>query len=153
MPFRFRLEKVLGVRRLQEEGAQARHAAALAALRSAEECIAELSLGLSRSLEELDVLKRCDQLTTEAIYLHTLHVAGVRRQLQAARSSRVAAQARADRTAAELLEAHQAREALERLRERQEAAWRQEQAGKDARLIDEIAVSRHRAREEESHGP
>ncbi|MBI5443081.1 MAG: flagellar FliJ family protein, partial [Deltaproteobacteria bacterium] len=87
------------------------------------------------------------------IYLHTLHVAGLRRQLQRAGAERAGAQAEVDRTAAALMAAHQAREALENLRGRQETAWRQAEAGREARAIDEIAVSRHRAREEENHGP
>jgi flagellar export protein FliJ len=153
MPFRFRLEKVLSVRRLQEESAQLRHAAALARLRAVELAIAELTGCLTASLEDLDGLKRRDELTAEALYLHTLHVAGLRRRLQGAKSDRGAAETEAERTGTELLAAHQAREALEKLRDRQEAAWRQEQHDKDARALDEIAVSRHRAREEESHGP
>jgi flagellar biosynthesis chaperone FliJ len=42
---------------------------------------------------------------------------------------------------------------LEKLRERDQEAWRAAEARKDALRIDELAVSRHRAREEESHGP
>jgi flagellar export protein FliJ len=153
MAFRFRLERVLSVRRLQEEAAQGVHAVALRCLRQIEECLTELTKRLSESMDDLDRLKVRDELTAEALHLHGLHLAGLRREILRATGERKGALAHVERTAAELLEAHQAREALERLRERQEALWRQEQAVRDARAFDELAVSRHRAREEESHGP
>ena len=35
----------------------------------------------------------------------------------------------------------------------EESEWRRQEAQKEAKQVDEIAVSRHRAREEETHGP
>lgn len=153
MAFVFRLERVLGVRRLQEEAAQHCHAEALRACTEAAEAVRRLDADLGVALEELDDLKRRDRLTVDALYLHTLHTAGLRRRLFAARQEQRRAEERAEQTAAELLEAHRAVEALEKLKERDEAAWRRAQARREAEAIDEIAVLRHRAREEDNHGP
>lgn len=153
MAFAFRLERVLSVRRLQEEAAQQRHAEAQERCRAAEEVVSALTECLQAALEELDDLKRRDELTADALYLHTLHGAGVRRRLVVARQEHACAAEEAERAACELLAAHRAVEALEKLRDRDEAAWRKEQARKEADAIDEMAVSRHRAREEENHGP
>ena len=153
MAFVFRLDRVLGVRRIQEEAAQQRNAEAQEALRRAREADQELRQTLAGALEEFDELKRGDRVTPEALYLHSLHLAGMRRKLEASRTRVEEAATAAQKAAEELLEAHQAREALERLREREKAAWDKLQAQKEARQVDEIAVSRHRTREEENHGP
>lgn len=153
MAFVFRLERVLGVRRIQEDAAQQRHAAARAALEQARRADEDLRARLSQAMEEFDGLKHRDELTAEAVHLHSLHLAGLRRRLDESRV-RVEEAARAEQEAAvELREAHQARESLERLRERERLAWNDRQARQEARHVDEIAVSRHRSREEENHGP
>ncbi|MBI5017367.1 MAG: flagellar export protein FliJ [Deltaproteobacteria bacterium] len=153
MAFTFRLERVLSVRRLQEEAAQQRHARARERCLAAEAAVADLSAEMHAALEALDALKRCDELTADALYLHSLHASGLRRRLHVARTELARCAAEVERAATELVEAHRAVEALEKLRERDEATWRKERARKEADAIDEIAVSRHRAREEENHGP
>ena len=136
MGFAFRLERVLSVRRIQEEEARERHEASQRELQRSQEVLAAREARLRQALDELDALKRRDELTSQALYLHSLHASD-----------------RAEETGARLLEAHQAREALERLREREHASWRHQCARAEARQMDEIAVTRHRAREEENHGP
>ncbi|NTU60247.1 MAG: flagellar export protein FliJ [Deltaproteobacteria bacterium] len=153
MAFVFRLERVLSVRRLQEEAAQQRHAEALERLRRAEARVDDLSRELTRDLEELDETKRRDELTTETLHLHSLHASGLRRAIQLARHEAARCAADVEKTAAELLDAHRAREALEKLREREVEAWRREETRREANQIDEIAVLRRRTREEENHGP
>ena len=153
MAFTFRLERVLSVRRIQEEAAQTRHAQALEELRRAESLLSDLFRRLEDEQRELDGLKHRDELSPEALHLHSLHVAGLRRQIQSAAAACTRASDELDRAGAELMEAHRACEALEKLREREHEAWRKEQARREARDIDETAVTRYRAREEENHGP
>ncbi|MEW6489020.1 MAG: flagellar export protein FliJ [Thermodesulfobacteriota bacterium] len=153
MGFVFRLEKVLSVRCIQEEAAQQCHARAQEELQGALARLEALRAGLRRSREELDDLKRTDALTPDTLYLHSLHAAGQRRRIEQAAAEAEAASRRAAQAAEALREAHQARQSLEKLRERDQEAWRAAEARKDALRIDELAVSRHRAREEESHGP
>jgi flagellar export protein FliJ len=151
--FTFRLEKVLSVRRLQEEAAQQALAQAREELARASATLVSLEGDLLTAQEEVDALKRSDELTPEALYLHSLHGAGLRRKIDQARQVLARASDAAEAAAARVLEAHRAREALERLREREEVSWRKDQDRREARELDEIAVSRHRAREEENHGP
>lgn len=153
MGFAFRLERVLSVRRIQEDEAQRKHADARAELRAADESLQLLESMVVNAQRQLDELKHRDQLTAEALHLFSLHMAGMRRRVAAARVRVETAQDEVDQTSAELLEAHRARETLERLRGREEAAWRKRQAQLEVKQLDEIAVSRHRAREEENHGP
>lgn len=153
MAFVFRLERVLGVRRIQEDLAQQKRASAAATLDEARRADEALRAELRAAFEAFDTLKHRDELTAEALHLHSLHLAGMRRRLEWSRV-RVAEAAQALRRAeGELREAHQAREALERLRERERRAWKDREARQEARQVDEIAVSRHRSREEENHGP
>ncbi len=153
MPFTFRLERVRSVRTLQEELAQARAAEAQERLRCAQEALAAVDQGLADALEALDELKRRDELSAEALYLHSLHVAGLRRDRERARVDLAQAERTAAAAAAELLEAHRAVAALDRLRERAEAVWRESDARKETKVIDELAATRHRSREEDNHGP
>ena len=153
MAFRFRLERVLTVRRLEEDRARQHHAEAQVALQHATAARDDAQGRLRAGLVRLDELKHHDELSEQALYLHALHAAGLRREIDTARGRVVVAEKEAERTAAELLRAHQAREALEKLREREETTWRRDQAAREAREIDEIAVLRSRSREEETHGP
>ena len=153
MEFAFRLERVLSVRRIQEDAAREAHARAQDRLQIARITMEELRDRLGRALEAFDETKRRDELSTETLHLHALHLAGLRRDIELARHRVVETTAELERSASELLRAHTRRKALERFREREESQWRKRQARKEARHLDEIAVSRHRAREEESHGP
>ena len=152
MVFTFRFERVLSVRRIQEETARQAHAQTRAQLDLARQTQDGLRRRLGVALEEFDDLKRKDELTPDALYLHTLHLAGLRREIERARVDLAAAQAEYERTATELSEAHKNRKSLERYREREELEWRRREARKEAKDLDEIVVSRHRGREEESHG-
>ena len=153
MAFTFRLERVLSVRRIQEEAAREAHARAQDRVRSARQALDAARDRLTSTLEAFDEVKRRDELTSEALYLHTIHLAGLRREIETARAQLVEATADIERTGSELLEAHKRRKSLERHREREEFAWRKGQARKEAKDLDEMVVSRHRTREEESHGP
>ena len=153
MAFRFRLEKVLSVRRIEEDAARLRHKEAANRLAEARRVCETLEGRRARCERELDDLKRRDELSGENLHLYGLHRAGLRRALAGARVEEVEAEAAEGRARDELIEAHRAREALVRLREREEAAWRQREKQREARSVDEMAVSRHRSREEGTHGP
>lgn len=153
MSFVFRLERVLSVRRIQEEQALQRQAEAHSELLRAQASLDEARDRLLRAQEELDERKRRDALTSEALHLHSLHVAGQRQTIERRRTQVSEASERLDQARKAVLEAHRAREGLDRLRQREEAAWRRLQNRQEARAADEIAVARHRAREEENHGP
>ncbi len=153
MAFRFRLEKVLSVRRIREEEAHQRMADARERLARAQGEVEGLEARIAQAHQDLDALKRRDELSSEALYLHGLHMAGLRRELARAREELAVARREADEAHARLVEAHRDREALERLREREERQWERDQARRESRRMDEVALTRHRSREEENHGP
>ncbi|GEM_PF-2263126 len=152
MAFRFRLERVLSVRRSEEEEAERRHAEARQARARAVAVLERARAALVRAHERLDDLKRSGELTSEDLYLHASHVAGLRRRVEEAGQEVRTADARVQETHQALLEAHQAREALEKLREREETRWREAERRRETRVLDEIALSRRSAGEEERHG-
>jgi flagellar export protein FliJ len=151
--FVFRLEKILAVRRRQEGAARRRHADVRRECARARGILEALQNKLHGDLENLDGLKRRDEITPESLRLHSLHLGRLRQSVEEARESLGRAAAEMAVAEAEVAEAHRAREALERLRDREEGAWRQAQNRREARAADEIAVSRpRRGREEESRG-
>ncbi|HSH71155.1 MAG TPA: hypothetical protein VK997_14635, partial [Deferrisomatales bacterium] len=103
MGFAFRLERVLAVRRIEEDGARQRHAEAQEVLRNACTGRDDALRRLGATLAGLDGLKRRDELSEQALYLHSLHLAGLRREIDAARARVAAATRDVERTAAELL--------------------------------------------------
>lgn len=151
--FNFRLERVLSVRRVEEEAARVSHSEAEERLQIARAALGELRSRLLAVLEAFDALKYRDEVTAEALYLHTLHLAGLRREIESARVRVAKAAVEVERTNAALSEAYKAKKSLERFREREETEWRRGQVRKETKQTDEIAVSRHRAREEENRGP
>lgn len=153
MAFVFRLEKVLSVRRLQEEAAHQRLVLVREGLQSDRARLEALEQDLRRVLGQLDELKRRDELSAEDLHLHSLHSAGQRRRIEQAREAVFTSSQMVETASADLLGAHQARQTLEKLRQREETAWVADQTRKEARRIDEVAGSRHRGREEEEHGP
>jgi hypothetical protein len=67
MGFNFRLERVLSVRRIEEEAARQAHAEAQDRLHFAQQTLAGARERLQLTLEGFDGMKRRDELTTEAL--------------------------------------------------------------------------------------
>lgn len=153
MAFRFRLEKVLAVRRREEEEAERRHAEARRERDRAREEVERQRAALARANEALDALKRKGEMSAEDLFLHASHVAGVRRRLREAEAGLAEAEDRMRREHEALLQAHQAREALEKLREREEARWKEAERRRETQILDEVALTRRPLGEEEPHGP
>ncbi len=152
MAFRFRLEKVLSVRRAEEDTARLEHARAVGWEEEARASVRALEGLLEEAHRDLDRKKREGEITAHDLYLHTLYVAGLRRSLARARDELARASDAVRRTHEHLVRAHQDREALERLREREERRWNREQARRETRFLDEVALARRRG-EEGNHGP
>lgn len=150
--FEFRLERVLNIRHRQCEQATHRHAEARRRLELAELRLRELGELYERTEHDLDLAKHSNRLCKEVFHYHTLHCAGVKEDIRRAEREVAEVTIAAERTAAELLEAHRAAEVLEKLRQNELEAWKKDQAQKEMQQMDEVAVSRHRMKEE-NHGP
>jgi len=150
--YTFRLERVLTIRNRQREQATLRHAEARKRLEEAEQRLDLLTHVLEATMHELDRAKHANRLNKETLHYHTLHCAGVKDDIKKTEYEVAEANVAAERTAAELLEAHRAAEVLEKLREKDFDAWKEQEAKKEMKQMDEVAVTRHRMKEE-NHGP
>jgi len=139
--FRFRLEKILRLRhrKVEERGRQVREAAEL--LAACEERIAaaraEIAEIYATPAGRRDGAADLAWLRQRADWLTRLRE--VRDELEEAGQ---AAAVRVDQARARLLAAHRDEEILERLKQRQQEAWRQEQARRERKLLDEVAAVR-----------
>lgn len=152
MIFSFRLEKVLSVRKIEEDLASKRHADARARLYRAEQLLDLLFASLESTMNKLDELKLSDELTAEALQLHSLHIAGLKNRIEEAKKELVCAENNVEETNGLLIEAHRSREALERLREKEKEAWLLREQKRQANEIEEIVLSRRKPRLEGNHG-
>jgi len=152
LKYAFRLERVLTLRCRQREQATLRHAEAKQRLMDAQAKLGALMAVLEKTLSALDQVKRSDRLCKETLHYHMLHCAGVKQDMARTESEIREADLVVERTTAELLEAHRATEVLEKLKEKDHEAWKEEQAKLEREQMDEVAVTRHRMKEE-NHGP
>ncbi|MDW7710989.1 MAG: flagellar export protein FliJ [Deferrisomatales bacterium] len=152
MGFVFRLERVLAVRRLQEEVAQQFLSRARETLRGERARLEAVEEDLRRAVSDVDVLKRTDELDAEALRLHSRYAGLQRCRVSRAREAVEGASRAVEDASRAVLDAHRARQALEKLRERDEAAWRAAVSRREACRIDAVAAARHRGRREEDRG-
>lgn len=147
MAFEFRLEKVLSIRRSEEDEASRKFALAKARLTKAREALLALEEAQDENESSLEAKKRADKLDGEYIHRHALRHAGLTHDIDLARNEIVAANHEARKANEALTEAHRAVEVLEKLRERDLEAFRKDQLRREAVQMDEVAVSRHRLKE------
>jgi len=155
MIFNFRLQKVLSVRKIEEDLAAKRHAEAKECLYQAEQELEQLSCSLNSTMDAFDELKIKDELTSEALHLHSLHVAGLKNRIVLTQKELDSAQKHVEKTNQELVEAHRSVEALERLREKEKAAWLDRENKRQAKEVDELILCRranNSPRQEENNG-
>ncbi len=140
--FTFRLERVLGVRRVAEAAAKSEWAAAVYAARSAEE--AERSAGDELLAAEQDLRGRLASgpVDPRAVVAAQGLLDGLRRGLAAARERTARARAEAEARREAWAVARAERRALERLRERARARHAAQAAREEAAAADERALAR-----------
>jgi flagellar export protein FliJ len=135
--FRFRLESVLRVRRIQEDQARARLLTANAAARQAERTV---DARVARYAE----MARPDGVQAEPVFERTLfRLDAAAGAIDIAREQHVEALAVVAERRAEWSDASMRVAALERLEERQRAEHAIERQREEDRLTDDLVVSRH----------
>jgi flagellar FliJ protein len=141
MMFRFRLQRVLEVRRREVEARSrevAQAQAVLAAARRAEdEAARDLQRGRQRQAEA-----RQGTLDPTALARFGQWQDAQQRRLQGLQAGTAAAREQVGMAQTRLQAAWKDREVLERLRERQHREWQQEQARRERRTLDEVASIR-----------
>lgn len=147
MAFVFRLEKVLGVRRREEDEAAKVHALARERLDRARNWLIDLESNMRLTLSLLDEDKRADRVDAETLHYHSLHCAGLESDMACAEKEIAVANEAVRLAVLALTEAHKAVEMLEKLRERDEEEWRKAELRRETLAMDEVAVMRHRSKE------
>lgn len=146
--FRFRLERVHGLRRQAERSAQEALAASLGRRRDSERSLREIeaTIETARQAERLAAggagerpLRSGDELAAVSAYMERL--AGNR---AAASDDLCAREGEVETSRRGLLAAARERQALDRLRERRRAEHEREAARAEGAAIDELALAVHR---------
>ena len=135
--YRFRLEPVLRVRRMQEETARGQLAAATAAVTAQQHLLAERTDAYDNSVIATET-QRCADFLFEQSRRSTLAVAVLQQRARVRE-----AQEQATRARAAWSEAASHVSALERLDERQRREHQSQTQKEDELTADELVVSRH----------
>lgn len=145
--FRFRLERLLAVRRIEEELARGEWLAAERAARAAEERVEVLRSAIGRAEHELARVLVLPRLDPTAVLLGQTGLDAIRAHVPAAlalaRKERAAAEARR----AAWSECQTAVKSLENLRGRARETHRREEEARENALLDEQALFRAAAAE------
>ncbi len=140
--FRFRLERVLGVRRLQEEIARAGYTDLLARARNAESLHHSTKKDVARNLQELSRLLEARSIDPDAILVEQFALDQTQKRVPPARKRADFARAAAERERAVWEERKRALESLENLRERARTAFRSDEEKVENARLDEQALIR-----------
>jgi dTMP kinase len=152
--FRFRLERVLGVRRLQEEIARAAYTDVLSRARSAESLHQSTKRDVTRNLEELTRLLEARSIDPDAILVEQFTLDQAQKRVPPARKRAEVARAAAERERAVWEERNRALKSLENLRERARIAFRgEEEKVENARLDEQALIRAARAAEAQNFSP
>jgi flagellar FliJ protein len=143
--FRFRLQKVLDLRKMREQESAAKMVEAR-----------KEALDAQRKVEALDEVRRAGLAEIERTggtgrsAGELQHLAFILEQigehLAAADAESNAADEKVDALVSEFTDAVRQRRVLDQLRDRQHGAWRTDQVQADRKLMDEIALTRHNAK-------
>jgi flagellar export protein FliJ len=150
--FRFRLQRVLDLRRDAEQECARVLTSASARVAECEARCAELaSTRAAAAAGQRDAAR--DGTTAGALQHTAWMLAQLDQQLDAAHSALETARADEERARTLLAQASQERRVLDRLEDRHRDAWRADTAARDRVAMDEIALGRHARRADTpSHG-
>jgi flagellar export protein FliJ len=151
--FRFRLERLLGVRRIEEELARGEWIAAERAARLAEERVEMLRAAIGRAEHELARTLALPRLDPTAVLLGQSGLDAIRAHLPPALALAAKERAAAETRRAAWSERQTAVKSLENLRGRARETHRREEEARENALLDEQALFRAAAAERMSSSP
>ena len=138
--FAFRLQAVLRHRKAVEQEKQRDLAMAAARLKEAEEELAALDRSMRETNEDVRRNRLTGRLDVAFIAAHRRYLLGMQRKAVEVAGKIAAAQKVVDAARAALAEAAKQRMVLEKLREKQEARWREETERKELAQLDEVGM-------------
>ena len=145
MSFRFRLQRVLDLRRDAEQECARVLANAAARVADCEAHCAELEAMRAAALADRHAAV-LGGTTAGTLQHRTWMLAQLESRLEGAHEALVAARTEEERARTLLAQASQERRVLDRLEERHRDAWRADDAARERVAMDEIALGRHTRR-------
>ncbi len=139
MKFRFNLQRVLEIRRLQEKEKQKAFMLALSELRTKE---VELANMMERKMNFAGNMNLMTRLTVNEVAGHHHYLASLARSIDALRSEIDDITTAVEEKRRELLEAAKTRKALEKLREKRHEEHLHQELASEQEFLDEVAMRR-----------
>lgn len=139
-PFRFRLERVLSVRRHEEERDRMIFAAAMQKVTAAEGALADIQEKMRLAQEHAASIVFGKPTIEDLVRSHDYRVALIRREAEAS-AAVVSAKEIFEEARKRLIAARKKRRVLERLRERRHVEWRRDEEAREQTDIDEIGLA------------
>lgn len=140
--FHFRLERILSIRRRQEEQERMRFGAAMQAKLQAEMRLEEIRNRMRETIEAAARMMESRVTIEDLRRTHDYRMALLRRESEA-ESALAEAVCRLETARTALIEARKKKRVLERLRERAHARWRYESENEEQNDLDEIGLATH----------
>jgi flagellar export protein FliJ len=142
--FRFRLQKVLDLRKVHEQESATRVAEARRAADDAQRTVAALDSARHAGLAERERAGNGARSAGELQHLSFI-IEQIGHHIAAADVASQHADERVDELVTEFTHAVRQRRVIDQLRDRQRGAWQSAQVQADRKLMDEIALTRHNA--------
>ncbi|MCB9881133.1 MAG: hypothetical protein H6834_05030 [Planctomycetes bacterium] len=147
--YRFPLERVLAIRRLEEESARAAHQVAEHALEEIEEALHTIGEERTRRQGRLSSLRLERPLSLASLHLLEDELDWIARRERTLAAERERAAQEAARKLDDLLEAHRRQEGLTRLRQRRATQWVKQVERRTELLMDDLVGRRRTSLEME----
>jgi flagellar export protein FliJ len=141
--FRFRLKKILDVRRVEEDQSALRLKQATARLREIDALIDLARRDHAEVYRELAVALASGALPPEAPALAATHAARIERAIREAERGRGDAEKLVRQAEIDLRRRRTARRAIEELESRELGAWKEDARREENTFLDEVALTRH----------
>lgn len=141
--FRFRLKKILDVRRIEEDQSAMRLKQTTARLREVDARIELARRDHAEVYRELAVSLGAGSLAPEAPAQAATHASRLERAIREAERERVDAEKLVRQAEQDLRRRRTARRALEELESREVGAWKEEARREENAFLDEVAMSRY----------
>ena len=142
--FRFRLQKVLNVRKMHEQESAVRVAEARRVADDAQRTVEALDSARHAGLAERERAGNGARSAGELQHLSFI-IAQIGEHLAAADDACRSADERVDALVSEFTDAVRQRRVIDQLRDRQRGVWQNAQVQADRKLMDELALTRHNA--------
>lgn len=142
--FRFRLQKVLELRKMHEQESAVRVAEARRAAEDAQRKVAQLDSAVHAGLAERERAGNGARSAGELQHLSYI-IEQIGEHLAAADAASRSADERVDQLVTEFTHAVRQRRVIDQLRDRHRGAWQSAQVQADRKLMDELALTRHNA--------